>query len=79
MKIGWSTLGNPDWTIEQIAQAAKEYGYDGVELRILDGEVITPGRELTVTVLPRALLVRVPGPVPARAAGPALAGLPDPA
>lgn len=42
MKIGWSTLGNPDWTIEQVAEAAKQYGYDGVELRILDGEVITP-------------------------------------
>ncbi|HEX5414030.1 MAG TPA: sugar phosphate isomerase/epimerase family protein [Chloroflexota bacterium] len=42
MKIGWSTLGNPDWTLEQVAQAAKDYGYDGIELRILDGEVITP-------------------------------------
>ena len=47
--------------------------------RQVDGEVIAPGRKLTVTVLPSALLVRVPGPVPARAAGPALAGLPDPA
>ena len=47
--------------------------------RQVDGEMIAPGRELTVTVLPSALLVRVPGPVPARAAGPALAGLPDPA
>ena len=47
--------------------------------RQVDGEVLAPGRELTVTVLPRALLVRVPGPVPVRVAGPALAGLPDPA
>jgi YegS/Rv2252/BmrU family lipid kinase len=31
--------------------------------RQVDGEVISAGRELTVTVLPRALLVRVPGPV----------------
>ena len=45
--------------------------------RQVDGEVIAPGRELTVTVLPGALLVRVPGPVPVRVAGPALAGLPD--
>ena len=29
--------------------------------RQVDGEVIAPGRELTVTVLPHALLVRVPG------------------
>jgi diacylglycerol kinase family enzyme len=47
--------------------------------RQVDGEVIAAGRDLTVTVLPRALLVRVPGPVPVRAAGPALAGLPGPA
>ena len=30
--------------------------------REVDGEVITPGRSLTVTVRPGALLVRVPGP-----------------
>src|SRR5262249_58512198 len=30
--------------------------------RQVDGEVIEPGRSLTVTVLPAALLVRVPGP-----------------
>jgi undecaprenyl-diphosphatase len=47
--------------------------------RQVDGEVIAPGRELTVTVLPRALLVRVPGPVPVRVTGPALAGMPGPA
>jgi YegS/Rv2252/BmrU family lipid kinase len=47
--------------------------------RQVDGELIAPGRELTVTVLPRALLVRVPGPVPVRVAGPALAGMPGPA
>jgi len=29
--------------------------------RQVDGEVIEPGRALTVTVLPAALLVRVPG------------------
>jgi len=47
--------------------------------RQIDGEVIAPGRELTVTVLPRSLLVRVPGPAPARVGGPALAGMPGPA
>ena len=30
--------------------------------REVDGEVITPGRSLTVTLRPGALLVRVPGP-----------------
>ena len=34
--------------------------------RQVDGEVIEPGRALAVTVLPAALLVRVPGPAPPR-------------
>lgn len=42
MKFGMSTLGCPEWTLEQVSQAASDYGYQGVELRILDGEVITP-------------------------------------
>ena len=33
MKLSFTTLGCPDWTLEQIAQNAKAYGYDGVELR----------------------------------------------
>lgn len=41
MKYGMSTLACPDWTLEQVAEAARDYGYDGVELRVLDGEVIT--------------------------------------
>ncbi len=42
MKFGLSTLGCPDWTLERVAEAAADYGYEGIELRILDGEVITP-------------------------------------
>lgn len=40
--------------------------------RQVDGEVIAAGHELTVAVLPLALRVRVPGPVPVRVAGPAV-------
>jgi sugar phosphate isomerase/epimerase len=42
MKFGMSTLGCPGWTLERVAEAAREYGYQGVELRILDDEIITP-------------------------------------
>ena len=42
MKLGLSTLGCPGWTLEQAVAAAREYGYDGVELRLLDDQVITP-------------------------------------
>jgi sugar phosphate isomerase/epimerase len=36
MKISFSTLGCPDWSLEQIADQARELGYDGVELRTHD-------------------------------------------
>lgn len=43
MKLAFSTLGCPDWTLEQCVAAAQEYGYDGIELRLLDGALIDPG------------------------------------
>lgn len=43
MKFAFTTLGTPDWSLEQVAKAAREYGYDGVELRLIDGEVIGAG------------------------------------
>lgn len=33
MKLGFSTLGCPDWDLKQIATFAAETGFDGVELR----------------------------------------------
>jgi sugar phosphate isomerase/epimerase len=42
MKLSFSTLGCPGWTVEQAFAAAKEYGFEGIELRLLDGEVIEP-------------------------------------
>lgn len=38
MKLAFSTLGCPEWSIEQVLEAASQYGYAGVELRgIQDG------------------------------------------
>lgn len=34
MKLAFSTLGCPDWSLEQIAENAAAYGFQGVELRI---------------------------------------------
>src|SRR5919204_4707029 len=45
MKFGFTTLACPGWTIEQVAEAAVRLGYAGVELRLLDGEVIDPTRD----------------------------------
>ena len=41
-KLAFSTLGCPDWSLDEVIAATQRYGYDGVELRLLDGEIITP-------------------------------------
>jgi sugar phosphate isomerase/epimerase len=41
MKLAFTTLACPDWTFEQCLEAAQRYGYDGLELRLLHGEIIT--------------------------------------
>jgi len=38
MKISFSTLACPDWSMPQIIQLAADGGYDGIELRFVDGE-----------------------------------------
>ena len=66
MKFTLNTLGAPGWDLETTSRNARDYGYDGVDLRLLDGDVITldavrsnkgriktlfPPDELPVTVL----------------------------
>jgi sugar phosphate isomerase/epimerase len=41
MKFTLNTLGAPDWDLEETARNARAYGYAGVDLRLLDGEVIS--------------------------------------
>jgi sugar phosphate isomerase/epimerase len=36
MKLGFTTLGCPEWKLEEIAPRAKVLGFDGVELRVAD-------------------------------------------
>ncbi len=40
MKLAFSTLACPDWSLDHVVAAAHLYGYDGVELRLIDGELI---------------------------------------
>lgn len=48
MKIAFSTLGCPDWGFETAVKRAKEYGYDGLEIRgILRQFDLTEVPELT--------------------------------
>lgn len=37
MKLAFSTLGCPNWNVEQILSVAREHGYGGVELRFYEG------------------------------------------
>ncbi len=39
-RLMYSTLGCPNWTLEQAADSAVAYGYGGLELRLLDGSLI---------------------------------------
>lgn len=38
MKVSFSSLACPDWTMPQIIAMAASFGYDGVELRFVQGE-----------------------------------------
>jgi sugar phosphate isomerase/epimerase len=42
MKLAYSTLACPEWTIEEAVAAATRYGYDAIEWRLADGAIITP-------------------------------------
>ena len=44
MKLAFSTLGCPNWELEDVAHAAREYGYAAVELRALGGGLDLLGR-----------------------------------
>lgn len=41
MKIAYSSLACPQWSIEEAVEAAVRYGYDAIEWRLADGEIIT--------------------------------------
>lgn len=45
LKLSFSTLGCPDWSWEQILNAATQMGYNGVELRGVAGEMYLPKAE----------------------------------
>lgn len=42
MRIAFSSLACPGWSVEQIADAAKRFGYEGIEWRLADGELLGP-------------------------------------
>ncbi|HEY7417563.1 MAG TPA: sugar phosphate isomerase/epimerase family protein [Ktedonobacteraceae bacterium] len=45
MKLAFSTLACPQWSIQQIIDHAASMGYQGIELHILDGKELDPVRD----------------------------------
>jgi len=52
----FSTLACPSWTLEQALANGREYGYRGVELRLVDGELIEDSMPATERARVGALL-----------------------
>ncbi|HEX7737603.1 MAG TPA: sugar phosphate isomerase/epimerase family protein [Ktedonobacteraceae bacterium] len=42
MKLTYTSLAAPGWTIEEAVSAAERYGYAAIEWRLADGAIITP-------------------------------------
>ncbi|NLN04552.1 MAG: sugar phosphate isomerase/epimerase [Clostridiaceae bacterium] len=42
MRIAFSTLGCPDWSFSEILSTAKDFGYNGIEIRGLKNEIFAP-------------------------------------
>jgi sugar phosphate isomerase/epimerase len=40
VRLAFSNLAAPGWSLERCCDAVREYGYDGLELRLYDGEPI---------------------------------------
>jgi sugar phosphate isomerase/epimerase len=82
MKFTLNTLGAPGWSLEDTARNARAYGYAGIDLRLLDGQVITvdtvrsassritalfPRQELPVAVLATSVRLATREPTTRRA------------
>lgn len=42
MNLSFSTVACPGWSLARVASAAHTFGYEGIELRVLDGKVVEP-------------------------------------
>jgi sugar phosphate isomerase/epimerase len=42
MKLSYSNLACPEWQFERSVEAVATYGFDGLEVRLFDGAVVTP-------------------------------------
>ena len=47
-RIAFSTLAFPDATLAAAVSAGRRWGYSGIELRLIDGELIDPAMPAAV-------------------------------
>jgi len=43
LRLAYSNLACPEWSFERCVEAVGEYGFDGLEVRLFDGEVVSAG------------------------------------
>ncbi len=41
MRLSYSNLACPEWPFERTVEAVATYGFDGIEIRLFDGDVVT--------------------------------------
>ena len=62
MKIGFTTLGTPDWDLDTICRRGQEYGFDGVDFRGVKEEIdVTVLPEFTVNLAKTVAKLRAAG------------------
>jgi len=49
MKFAFSTLATPEWTLECAVERGRGMGYDGIELRLVDGSLIPADFDVPAT------------------------------
>ena len=42
MRLAYSNLACPEWPFERTVEAVATYGFEGLEIRLFDGDVVTP-------------------------------------
>jgi sugar phosphate isomerase/epimerase len=63
VRLAFSTLACPAWSLDQVAAAAHRYGYQGVELRLIDGELIDGGMPASQRERVRQIFARAGLPI----------------
>lgn len=46
MKLSFSTVGCPDWMLNEVIAAAKDFAYDGIEIRGIGDDLFLPGADV---------------------------------